>query len=205
MTAFKDISGNIFGDLTAIKAAYRRARLTYWECLCICGKTTFVNIAKLNNGHTKSCGCRKYRVTHGDTRGRCQTKEYKTWCGIINRCTKPNTDRYCDYGGRGINVCERWLNSFENFLEDMGRAPSKKHSIEREDNDNGYSKINCKWATSKEQSRNRRSNKVIEFNGVIKVLQDWAIELKVTSSRIRYYLRNGKTFDWVYHYIKNKK
>ena len=92
------------------------------------------------------------------------TPEYRVWSSMISRCTKPNSKWYSYYGGRGIEVCERWM-EYTNFLLDMGRRPSSKHSIERTDNDQGYSKENCCWALQVVQIRNRRNTRIIDFNG----------------------------------------
>lgn len=99
--------------------------------------------------------------------------EYQAWSNMLERCRNKNLPNYRRYGGRGIKVCERWL-SFQNFLEDMGRRPSPKHSIERINNDLGYFKENCKWATRVEQCRNMRSNTIMEFNGESRCVAEWA-------------------------------
>lgn len=111
------------------------------------------------------------------------SREYRIWWDMINRCTKPKTKRYDNYGGRGIGVCERWLN-FENFYADMGDRPSIQHSIERINNDSGYSKENCKWATRHEQYRNRRTNKFIIADGQKMIVRDAEILYKIGKNHI---------------------
>lgn len=101
-------------------------------------------------------------TTHGESKGINKTVEYCTWLSIKNRCRNSNSKGYKNYGGRGIKVCEEWQNSYEKFLEDMGRRPFNKYSIERIDNNKGYFKENCKWGTRKEQLKNRRNS--IVFN-----------------------------------------
>lgn len=107
------------------------------------------------------------------------TKEYRCWNQIRQRCVNPNHPAYKDYGGRGIKVCERWL-VFENFINDVGLAPSKDHSLDRYPDNNGhYEPGNVRWATRIEQSNNRRGNTVLEFNGEKKTISEWARNIGV--------------------------
>ena len=105
----------------------------------------------------------KVRNTHGESHGVNRTKEYRSWAGIITRCTNTRHKRYYEWGGRGISVCDRWR-KYENFLSDMGRAPSTQHSIDRKENDKGYYKENCRWSTPKEQANNTRRNRIVNYN-----------------------------------------
>jgi hypothetical protein len=111
---------------------------------------------------------------------KCHKKnsERHIWRGIINRCTDHRRPGYKNYGGRGISICERWM-TFENFLEDMGKRPSVKHSVDRRDNDGWYCPENCYWATRAQQSRNTRRTRFLEFNGKRQCMTDWAHELGV--------------------------
>ena len=127
-------------------------------CKCDCGNNKIVALADLKRNHVKSCGClrsetSKERMT---THGKSLTPEFSVWQGIKKRCYNKNESRYKDYGGRGIQICRRWKDSFVNFLDDIGERPSKNHSIERINNDGDYTKGNCRWATLKEQSSNKR-------------------------------------------------
>jgi hypothetical protein len=132
---------------------------------------------------------RNYR--HGyKTAGR-YAPEYAIWNNLIARCTNPNNSRYARYGGRGIVVCERWAADFVNFLADMGRRPSPAHSIDRIDNDCGYGPDNCRWATRKEQCRNRSSSRFLEFRGEAKTSAEWAEDLGIGQSTLHFRLKQG--------------
>lgn len=140
-----------------------------WICRCECGKEIEVQTSHLRSGHTQSCGCYrldqiiKAKRTHGQSG---KTKEYVTWCHLKSRCMNCKNSVFPHYGGRGIRVCDRWLNSFEAFLEDMGYAPSPKYSIDRKDNNGDYEKSNCHWATQLEQTNNQRGNIAVIYKGV---------------------------------------
>lgn len=151
-------------------------------CKCACGKEWEVRAIDYERGRIKSCGCTKYRelaklsTTHGHSskdngQGRRVTKEYDTWQHILGRCadkTDPN------YGGRGVKVCQRWLESFEAFLADVGPAPSPSHTIERVETDGDYEPGNCRWATVQEQNRNKRTNRPLTYNGRTLLPVEWA-------------------------------
>lgn len=111
--------------------------------------------------------------THSGTPRR-PTPLYACWLGIRRRCFHPKTKGYCDYGGRGITVCERWLASFENFVQDMGPKPSPKHSIERDDVNGNYTPENCRWATKPEQESNKRNSRLLTYQGQTNTLSEWA-------------------------------
>lgn len=134
-------------------------------CVCDCGNTKTFDFYNLKKGKTKSCGC-LYKETRGK-QGFCnykhgeanKTVEYATWKSMIRRCNNMNVKDYKDYGGRGIKVCDQWLNSYESFLSDMGRKPSPSHSIDRINVDGDYEPSNCRWATPYEQRMNQRAMK----------------------------------------------
>lgn len=161
-----DLSGKKFGRWTVqSERIVRPPNQIMWRCICECGTDKYVSINTLKNGESKSCGC--YRDDkaslnsrkHGFTKykgGRSpQFPEYTTWASMKQRCYDRNNQSYPRYGGRGITVCDRWKNSFENFLEDMGCKPNPKMTIDRINNGGNYEPGNCKWSSRLEQSRNR--------------------------------------------------
>jgi hypothetical protein len=132
-----------------------------WLCRCDCGNEKIIRSASLISGLTKSCGClqkeiaRKSIIKSFTTHGMSKSPEYHSWTGMKRRCYYSKGKDYKDYGQRGIRVCDRWVNSFDNFLTDMGLRPSAKHSLNRIDNDGNYCLENCKWSTQAEQQQNR--------------------------------------------------
>jgi hypothetical protein len=149
MPALIDMSGQIFGRLTVIGRSTKAnsTGAVFWCCRCECGTETETSGVNLRSGQTRSCGC--LHITHGMT----LSPEYRVWRSMHQRCSNPKHIRYQRYGGRGITVCDRW-GSFENFLADMGPRPTGL-TLERKNNDQGYSPDNCKWATWSEQNRNK--------------------------------------------------
>lgn len=121
---------------------------------------------------------------HGHA-GNVVTPEYDAWMNMRYRCYKKDHANYADYGGRGITVCDRWKGSFTNFIKDMGRKPTGLHTLERLDNDKGYSPENCVWGTQKDQLRNTRRNRLITCNGKTQCLSAWAEETGVRAGAIR--------------------
>lgn len=178
---FQDLTGQKFGRIKVLSFSRRINNTTRWNCLCDCGNIKEIIGYRLKNKSTQSCGClqkeglAKRKTTHG----RSYTKEYQTWCTIIKRCTNPKAINYKKYGGAGIKVCNRWLESFENFYTDMGDKPTPKHTIDRKDNALGYSKENCKWSTMKEQERNRTNNRLITYNNETLTIAEWSEKLGI--------------------------
>jgi hypothetical protein len=169
----KDLTGQKFGKLTVKHLSLERdlGGRCKWVCLCECGKEKTVMSWNLVAKKTVSCGCQGVSGKSNLKHGKVKTSEYKSWSSLKERCLNINNPAYPRYGGRGISVCERWLNSFENFYADMGPKPSPSHSIERVENSGNYEPSNCIWATKKKQSQNRRNIKKVIDNstGVIYV------------------------------------
>lgn len=163
----------------------RNLRAAIFIC-SYCKKEFRASFNRVNTKEKKSCGC--YRVRElglrSTTHGLSKSHVYAIWTCMKGRCHNPKSKRFYDYGGRGIKVCERWYNSFENFLEDMGDRPSREHSVERRDNNGDYEPNNCYWATKLIQANNKRNSRVIEFNGKSLTISQWARELGINVSMI---------------------
>lgn len=151
-----DIANRQFGRLTAIWTVGKKGGLVYWICLCRCGSLRIISVSSLTLGRTRSCGClrKESAFKHGYIQ-RGDGTIYKVYKSMIARCTVPTNKDYSYYGGRGIIVCDRWLCSFDLFLLDLGPRPVGM-SLERKDNNKGYSPDNCCWATKSQQMLNRR-------------------------------------------------
>lgn len=160
--------GEKFGHLIVLEKLGK-----YCLCKCECGAEKFIRMDHLKSGATVSCGCIGMlnssiaKTTHGMS----NTRVFKIWLGMIDRC---RNDRTGNYGKRGITVCPRWLDSFDNFYADMGEPPSLLHSIDRKDVNGNYEPGNCRWATRIIQARNTRRNTILEFQGENKTIAEWA-------------------------------
>lgn len=132
---------------------------------------------------------RKYSTT-APNHGYSNTSEYTAWAHMVQRTTNPNCPSWSDYGGRGIGCDPSWL-AFQNFIADMGMKPTSKHTLERKDNNKGYSPENCEWATNHKQQRNRRDNRWITWDGRTQVITDWSRELGGKSHSLTTRLARG--------------
>ncbi len=159
-------AGQRYGRLVAMEFVERgRQGTAHWRFRCDCGKETVTSASRARCGSTRSCGCLHIetatnRGRQNRTHGLGTTPEYSLWKSMIQRCGNPEDAAFSNYGGRGISVCDRWLD-FETFLSDLGPRP-KGMTLERKNNDAGYSPDNVKWATWKEQSRNKRTSRFME-------------------------------------------
>jgi hypothetical protein len=161
---------------------YSLNRKVYATHRCVCGVLKDLQRARVRRGEILSCGCLRdekssIRLTK---HGKSKSAEYRAYHQMIARCYNKNSTYYCNYGGRGVAVCDRWLESFENFYEDMGDKPSPSHSLERKNNNKGYSAENCKWATVHEQNNNRRNS--VQYLG--ETMTEASIRLGCKSGRM---------------------
>lgn len=173
----KDLTGQKFGRQIVLGfVGINQYAQAMWLCQCECGKKHVVNRSSLVGGYSRSCGCLTHDILmdRNTTHGMYGVPEYKCWRSMINRCERPDDEFYHRYGGRGIAVCDRWRDSIENFIEDMGPRPSSAHTIDRIDNDLGYFPENCRWATRREQATNTSRNHFLEFQGERLTIVEWS-------------------------------
>lgn len=168
-----DLAGLRVGRLLVVEMRGKRGPRREWLCRCNCGSEILITTSRLTgNSPTLSCGCitrervsseahRAVMLANTITHGRSKTPTYTSWCDMIQRCTNPKREKYARYGGRGITVCRRWMDSFENFLADMGERPTGT-TIDRIDNDGNYEPDNCRWSSPREQSINSSKTKLSE-------------------------------------------
>lgn len=171
----RTLTGRTFGRLVvgAEDLSRKTSKHRFYECRCGCGAALVVAQAHLLSGHTTSCGCRKSESSGTATHRMTESREYASWCRMKSRCCNPDSTQYPWYGGRGIGICPRWLDSFEAFYADMGPRPIG-HTLDRIDNDKDYGPANCRWASKIIQANNTRGNRRITANGQTKTMAEWA-------------------------------
>lgn len=190
--------GERYGRLTAVRPAPGR----FWEFVCECGTQKIIRYDAVRRGGTLSCGCLRrerdrclsmssLRSQHGHARRATgMTPIYRSWHSMRQRCLNSRCQTYPRYGGRGISICQRWLDSFDNFLADMKERPPGT-CLDRIDNDGNYSPENCRWATMKEQSNNHSRNVLLTYRGETRNVTEWSNALGFRPSTLRNRLRNG--------------
>lgn len=196
-----NLKGKKFGRLKVDKMIYIKNGHTYWKCKCDCGNDCIVKGYSLKSGNTKSCGClQKENASKAKCKHRMsKTKLYKRWEDIKKRCYNKNSYNYKNYGGRGIKVCDEWLNDFMNFYNwAMENGYEENLSIDRIDNNGDYEPNNCRWVDIKTQCNNRRSNHLITYKGKTQNVSQWCEELNVSRSMVEFRLRKGLSLDEIF-------
>lgn len=183
------IAGYRFGNATALSdAGLNRYRQRIWNCQCDCGQPFVAVASAIHRGRVRGCA-RRCLVTNPSKANPRPERAIRD--NMIARCHCPTNKSYPRYGGRGIMVCDRWRNSFDDFLADIGPRPSAQHSIDRIDGTKGYEPSNCRWATYTEQARNTRRNHLVTMNGETRCIAEWVELLGVPERRVRTRLQRG--------------
>lgn len=175
MPNFKDLTGGKFGRWTVLERCGHKGKSIAWKVICECGKESLLTGGSLTSGNSKSCGClnderiKKLNFKHGE-----RNRLYSIWKNMRKRCNNPNNPAFNNYGGRGIEVCEEW-NDYLKFKKwAISNGYNSDLTLDRIDNDKGYSPYNCRWATRKEQNRNKRNSRLITHNGVTRTCAEWS-------------------------------
>ena len=181
-----NLSGKRFNHLVAIERVENTPNgQAVWKCKCDCGNTTIVRRSNLISGAVKSCGCLVHRSSKNRTHGMSKSRLYQEWAGIKNRCIYGTVECYKYYGGRGIKMCDEWVNSFENFRDwAFQNGYQDNLTIERIDVNGDYCPDNCKWIPQSEQNNNTRRCVIITYNGKTQNLNDWCKELNLDYKRV---------------------
>ena len=192
-----DLTGQQFGKLTVISRAENIGKKAAWLCRCDCGKHKTVTGSNLKQGNVQSCGCmwkdvvpqnnKELNTRHGES----HSKLHKAWCNMRYRCYNPSCDCYADYGGRGITVCDEW-GSYEAFRDwSLANGFAENLSIDRIDNDKGYSPDNCRWVPMKTQANNKRKSNCLTMNGETKTIAEWSEVTGIGWTTIKERLKHG--------------
>jgi len=192
-----DLTGKRFGRLLVLKRGMNAGEVVRWICLCDCGNRALVRAESLPNGHTQSCGCwqpeatRDAVTTHGKSRTKEYRKEYRAWIAAKSRCRGGVEEDFKNYTQRGIKMCKRWNESFQQFFSDMGPCPSRSFhwTLERMDNDRGYEPGNCIWADRYQQNNNSRRNVKFQFKGELLTISQLSRKTGITIRILQYRLR----------------
>jgi len=190
MPQFIDITGQRFGRLVVKQrdddyVSPKGYHATNWICECDCGNTVVVRKCNLTSGASTSCGCKRVDEPNRTTHGQKHTRLYGIWLGMKDRCSNPSTQCYKDYGGRGIYVCEEWEQSFVEFYTwSYEHGYSDGLTIDRIDNDGPYAPDNCRWADTFQQANNRRTNRLITYNGETKTIAEWSRETGIKYNKL---------------------
>jgi hypothetical protein len=199
-----DLSNQRFNRLTVIKRSGTLNKKVLWECVCDCGKTAHIRTNDLMSGNSQSCGCfNDERIADSNrSHGMTNTKLYKVWCGIKQRCEYKNHIGYKYYGARGIKMSERWR-VFSNFYDDMSEGYEEGLSIDRVDTDGDYCKENCKWSTNTQQANNKSNNRMLTVDGVTDTLANTCRIHKLNYVNVLSQLHDGKTIEEIMYRLRS--
>lgn len=173
------------GKLEVIELSHQDKNGSFkWLCKCECGNTKVISQGSLRQGQSLSCGCiqKAFTINRQLKHGMSHRPIYQTWLDMKKRCTNPKSNEYHNYGGRGIKISEKWINSFQNFFDDVGDIPFPNAQIDRIDNDGNYELGNIRWSTVEENQRNKRNNHLVTYKGETMCVADWAVRLGIKSS-----------------------
>jgi len=202
MGASIDITSQRFSRLFVVGRGANKGKQYGWNCICDCGNTTHVAGSSLRSGYTKSCGClRDESISNRVTKhGMSSTSEHGIWLAMKRRCYNVNNPDYHRYGGRGIKVCDRWLESFKNFYADMGAKP-EGHSIDRIDYNGDYTLENCKWSNSFEQANNKSTNARYVYGDEEHTIAEWSRIVDMPQTLLRKRLHSGMKMPYALYNI----
>lgn len=196
MSRIIDMSGKKYGNLTAIKLVGYKAsnNNAVWNFVCDCGNELNTEGYSVRTGKITTCKeCGRKRTRAASLKhGLSNTPEFRAWAEIKSRCLNTKSTSYKNYCGRVIKICDRWIDSFENFLADMGIKPTKDHSIDRINNQGNYEPDNCRWSTVLEQANNKRNSVIITFQGVVDTLPGWSRRLGINYAALHQRIRVNK-------------
>ena len=201
-----DVVGKTYGMLLVLEHVDGISPNEKYLCQCECGKEAVVRKCHITSGHTRSCGCYHDTILTAGLRtkhGMARTPTYECWKGMKQRCYQPSAASYKSHGARGITVCDRWRNSFELFLEDMGTRPDGL-TLDRIDNNGNYEPANCKWSTPKEQGNNKRNNKFYTVAEVTKNLEGWTQSTGLTRQALSWRLSAGMTMEQAINWTRDR-
>lgn len=190
MSKYQDLTGQRFGRLTVIERTKNHGKQTVWVCKCDCGNFSNVQASNLKHNNVRSCGCILREMKPALIHGQHGTRLYEIWHSMKQRCYLPTVRPYSNYGGRGITVCDEWLHDFQAFYDwAMANGYRDDLTIDRKDTNGNYEPSNCRWATKKEQSNNKRNNRYITYNGETHTLAEWCEITGLSRPTLKYRLK----------------